>query len=179
MSKRSSNHTIRIPLMGDALGVLTGFGVPVETVIDVGVQRQTPVLMRAFPRAKHVLIEPIEDYHGKIEEKYSGIDHVLHGVAVSDQDGWGYQVGVCMNGSGKVTHSYFSDLPVQDDPMGEIIHTRRIRKTTVDNLLQGSGLPTPMLLKIDIDGQEARVIKGASRALQDISIVVVESNLPR
>ena len=33
-----------------------------------------------------------------------------------------------------------------------------------------------MLLKIDIDGQEACVIKGASQALQDISIVVVESS---
>jgi FkbM family methyltransferase len=42
--------------------------------------------------------------------------------------------------------------------------------TTLDALVQGCGLPPPALLKIDVDGIEERILKGAEATLQSGSV---------
>ena len=51
--------------------------------------------------------------------------------------------------------------------------------TTLDQMFSGKALPMPVLLKIDVQGYEDRVIAGASALLQQVRWVVLEMSFAR
>ena len=65
----------RGPLKSQALAVLKSRGVPVETILDIGVNTVTPELVAAFPDRHHVLFEPVEEYAEGIEHIYARVPH--------------------------------------------------------------------------------------------------------
>jgi FkbM family methyltransferase len=66
-----------------------------------------------------------------------------------------------------------STVNVQQDT--RITHTEMIRLTTVDNFLQKQKeIAKPLWLKLDVQGYELEVLKGAERSIADISVVQAE-----
>ena len=58
------------------------------------------------------------------------------------------------------------------------IHTREVPVKTLDSLV--GSLPKPHLLKIDVEGAELEVLKGAQHTLKDCAAVILEvSVVPR
>ena len=80
-------NKLRSPQKLNALSVLTERGVPFSTVLDVGVLTGTPELIAAFPNRKHVLFEPVVEFHEEIRKTYAHIPHVLVNTAVSNSTG--------------------------------------------------------------------------------------------
>jgi hypothetical protein len=69
------------------------------------------------------------------------------------------------------TASHVSAVPVKDLPC-YTIQTR-----TLDSLLQEKQFPLPDLLKLDVQGHEMEVLKGASAALSHAGICLLEVTL--
>jgi hypothetical protein len=78
---------MRHPIKAHSLERLKTMGMPIGSIIDVGVLSSTPDLIRAFPDKKHLLIEPIVEWNEPIARAYASIDHELVNVAASDADG--------------------------------------------------------------------------------------------
>ena len=70
----------------ESLSKLKSTGIDISTIIDVGVQHCTPVLMKLFREQHHVLFEPVEEYYSHIRNNYSDLPYTLVDAAVSDQN---------------------------------------------------------------------------------------------
>ena len=64
-------------------------------------------------------------------------------------------------------------------PESNVQRTMVVPLTTLDELFGGKLLPSPILLKIDVQGYEDRVIAGAADLLQHIRWVVLEMSFAR
>lgn len=176
----------RIPEMNNALQALLELGVPVKSVLDVGVLHGTDALMQNFPHLRHYLFEPIDEHFETIRKNYARMDYDLHHVALSDTDGQAWQIGLSNDGSGRITHSQISDKPIALDNTSDangrrdnsIVDCRQIDKARLDTLVAKLQPPTPYLLKIDVDGHEIPILKGALDTLKDASVVVIEATAP-
>jgi hypothetical protein len=75
------------PIKRQSLSILQQYGVPVRTVLDVGVLHGTPELIEVFPDIRHILFEPVAEFANHIAKAYAGTPHTLVSAAVSDRSG--------------------------------------------------------------------------------------------
>jgi FkbM family methyltransferase len=139
-------------------------GVPVATVLDVGVQRATGSLIEVFPDVPHLLFEPVTAFYPDIRQNYRTIRHEIVEVAVSDTDGEGRIESAMIDGK-EVSHAWLSAKG------GE-----KVKLARLDTIVPQSGYKGPYLLKIDVDGADvpARIIEGAAGIMDQVSCVVSE-----
>ncbi|MCW5725537.1 MAG: FkbM family methyltransferase [Maricaulaceae bacterium] len=159
----------RQPTKHDALEALKRIGAPVGAVLDVGVKDGTPALLRAYPDRMHLLMEPVTEWNAAIAALYArhGAKHEIVNAAISSRDG---DTALRLTyAGGEISHAHMVD----EGGAGPGLRTVPMR--TLDSVMRGRALPRPYLLKIDIDGEEMQVIRGAERTLQDCSIVIVET----
>ena len=182
--------------MVNALKALRNLGVDVRSVIDVGVDKETPFLIQVFPDVKHYLIEPSGEFIDQMSENYQNIDFDFLQIALSDEenDAW----YVCKTRTNKIIrlidgvpteqevkspmHGSISYHPVtagdfKDDDFEDLVSCKKIRVTTLDSIFGSLNATVPILLKIDVDGLELNIVKGAKEALKSASIVIVETSL--
>lgn len=162
MSKRS-------PLKDQTLDILRERGVPVNVVLDVGVLHGTPELVRAYPGVRHILFEPVTEFVEKIRIAYRNVDHVLHQVAVGEASGSVTLRTVSHLDGMVISHSAMAAGQPPDAP-----GHRTVPMLSIDDAVAVNGYEGPFLLKIDIDGQELKVLRGAAKTLPQCSIVIVE-----
>ena len=162
----------RGPFKRQALNVLKARGVPVRTILDVGVREGTHELRVAFPGLKHVLFDPVEEFNPIIEQNYRGVDIEIHNVAVSQS-------------SGDVKLRVFSiqkDMPIShammvaDEAQGGVY--RRVPMVSLDDFMSTRSYAEPFLLKIDVDTAELSVLEGARMVLPRCTVVIVEATGP-
>ena len=160
------------------LAVLFAKGVRYSTVIDVGcadgsffiVHRHFGLFSGATP--VNIDANPIyEDSLRAIKECVGG--HYIIGAA-SDSDG---EVEMTLG-----VHPYWSSLRHRDDLYWKQIHnlsdgTSRVRTFTIDDLAGQLSLRPPYLLKLDVQGAEAQVLRGARRVLEQTDVVLCEANM--
>jgi FkbM family methyltransferase len=166
----------RGPFKTQALDILKARGVPIGTILDVGVQHGTFELMAAFPNHFHLLFEPVVEFYPRIETSYAKIKHELIKTAISDQTGT-----VTLQTSRKLQGMDISHSTMVFDNNPERTGTREVSMQRLDDALAGRQLDAPYLLKIDIDGHEMRALRGATETLKKCSVVIVEcvhSTLP-
>lgn len=160
----------RGPFKDQSLRILRDRQIPVGTVLDVGVCHGTPELMKVWPDRKHLLFEPVCEFEEKIRSVYRNLDHELHMVAVGADSG---KVGLKVSGvlpGMEISHSSMTDAK-SEQPGGQV---RTVPRISLDEFLASRRDQEPYLLKIDIDGHELEVLKGASGTLHKCSIVIVE-----
>ncbi|MEE2525890.1 FkbM family methyltransferase [Hyphobacterium sp. HN65] len=161
---RTDRLPMRFPSRYQCLSILIELGLPAETIIDVGVHEETPDLIELFPAKKHVLIEPEVAHADAIARNYCNIDYVLHQVAASSLDRSAHLTSERNDSAESVTHSH-----ICTGGDGVIIDCR-----TLDSLLAEYAAEAPFLLKIDTDGHEPDVLKGARHTLSSCAVVVIE-----
>lgn len=161
--------------MEDSLHTLVRCGVQVASVLDVGVFSGTAPLMSVFPHVPHYLFEPLDSHFESIRQAYWDIRHEIIHVALSDEDGQAWQVATCRDKTGQVTHSRLSDRPISAAEEPELVECRAIRKARLDTALTGISPSQPFLLKVDVDGHEIPVLRGATETLKKASVVVIEA----
>jgi FkbM family methyltransferase len=167
---------IRFPSKRDGLRVLRHLGIDFGCVVDVGVQASTDELIEVFPDLPHYLFEPVSQYEGAMRERYKNIKHEIFQVAVSDADGMAKLTTKSIDGSGHITHSHvsFSGSPV---PTANALDTLDIPTVRLSSIIMERAFPTPILLKIDVDGHELPIINGLKGAEHTVGCVVVEAPL--
>lgn len=147
------------------------------SVLDVGVLAGTAPLIKLFAHLPHYLFEPVEAHFSAIAAAYRDVSHQLFPVALSDEDGTAWQIGVSIDGTGEVTHSRLSDTPVAANEEPGLVECKPVKKARLDTLLAAETPPEPALLKIDVDGQELRILSGAEQTLKKTAVVVIEATV--
>lgn len=166
----------RVPTKSSSLGFLREAGLPVETIVDVGVQRRTPDLMSAFPDKRHILIEPVAENYPHIHRNYAGMDYTLLEAAASDRDGEGI---LRLRSNAPQTGIFTSSLrdDSKPDAPGAALEERKVREVTLDAALPALNPARPYLLKLDVDGDEPRILAGARETLKQVSCLVIEASI--
>lgn len=143
-----------------------------RTVVDVGVGRGTPQLYAAFPEAFQVLVEPLEEHEAALQgilERYEG-EYFLTAVGSSRRK-------AAMNVEPE--RKYKSSLQERTalTATGQPTKKREVPVTTLDLLTKEQDLRPPFGLKIDTEGFELEVIRGAAEFLRKTQFVIAEVSL--
>jgi len=157
----------------DRIQSLEQLGVPISSVVDIGVQDATRELISALPHKHHHLFEPVKLWHAKIKKNYSKIGHTLYPVALSCQNGTAWLVQTSLMRNGVATHAYISSTPSEPNQR-DIVDCEEMSIRRLDEY--SSSLGDNFLLKIDVDGKEIDVLNGAIGCLPKASIVIIEAD---
>jgi FkbM family methyltransferase len=150
-------------------------GLAPRTIVDVGVGHGTHWLYEAFPDAKLALFEPLKEFHGIAHTLGRSKPVDLHPVALAAEAGT-LKIRVPRVATGA---SLFprSDVFEQLNRMTDLVIDKadEYRMTDVDTLDARCGAyEAPILLKIDAEGGELGVLRGAIETLRRTVMVLVE-----
>jgi len=157
--------------MASALRAFSGLSSAPGTVFDVGAALGTPDLYQAFPVSEFLLIEPLSEFHAELTQV---AEHLKSARVVP-----------CAVGSSPGTETFH----VHPDLVGSSFHMepeddesvngvgRRIEVKTLDMLATTFDLQPPFFIKIDTQGHESEVLKGATEVLSETTGVVLELSL--
>jgi FkbM family methyltransferase len=153
-------------------------GLNPRTVLDVGVGNGTPWLYEAFPAAKLVLFEPLAVFNEDLETLAHRYRADVHRVALGAFSGT-----AALNQN--TTHPTSSSL-LQMDPTfaayaSKVQGNHRFTQTqvsieTLDRLNRYEG---PYVLKLDVEGSEMEVLKGARATLERTDFLITEISVMR
>ena len=149
----------------------------IEYVIDVGANTGTPFLKDSFPNAHHYLIEPLTNTHPQLIENYQDVAYTLLSTPLLDTitpiHFYTYSVttneGLCNS----------SVLVGENEYIGNnytLSHT--ITTSTLDNTFSSNTNINRLntIIKIDVDGNELKILKGGETLLSNIGLVIIECN---
>jgi len=157
----------------DRVRSLRSLGVPIDSVVDVGVHESTNELIQSIPDRHHHLFEPVELWHSKISSNYAGLEHTLYPVALSDTSGSAWLIQSSLNGDGIPTHASIEQEPTLPDGK-RIVNCKQIEIQRLD--FYSSQFTNNFLLKIDVDGKELDILRGASGCIRKASVVIIEAD---
>jgi FkbM family methyltransferase len=159
--------------MPGALANMARLGYRPASVLDAGAAVGTAALYAAFPDAHHVLIEPLEE-----------CEPLLRAVA-ADLRRADVFIGTAGASRGSAT------LNVHPDPSGSSLFTepesahvngvpRTVEQETLDGLAARFGAGPPYFIKIDTQGSELEVLRGAEQTVLPATTgILVETSLFR
>jgi FkbM family methyltransferase len=152
----------------DFFAHLRGLGVDFRTVIDVGVASGTPAIYEAYPRAKYLFVEPLEEFRDTLEMLTRRLDATYVLAAAGAHDG---EIEIHV-------HDDLSGSSVLRQAEGEMLdgRPRRVPLVRLDGVLP-STVARPCLLKIDTQGAELHVLEGLGGRLADMDVLVIEASL--
>lgn len=157
----------------NSLETLKQIDVPITAIIDVGIQHETPVLMKVFHSLHHILFEPINDYFPFIKENYKHLSYDLIEAAVSDIDGEIIIHSERKTRGNEISHSYIVNKPTNS--------SRNIKSITLDTYFSQNPIEDNYLLKIDVEGANvpSQILNGSKDILSKASVVVIEMTVDR
>ena len=157
------------PVRSSPLVRLRDAGVTVTTVLDVGAalgdwSRECAM---TFPDARYLLVEPLDEFSAalaRLTASFSSAEHVRAAAAATDGD---------------VTFNVHADLvgsSVYREAEGAAVDgvPRTVPAVTLDTLAGERAAAGPYLLKVDVQGAELDVLRGAGRVLAESQAVILE-----
>lgn len=147
---------------------------PTAVCVDVGccLGEELAKMMKAAPKGTFFAFEPLPNLFEKLRKRFKQSNVRLSNVALSDQEGTIDFNFVETNPAYSGIRRRRYDRPHERD--------RTIRVTTdrLDHVLERAGSPKVDLIKIDVEGAELLVLRGAEATLKrDRPIVVFEHGL--
>jgi len=142
----------------------------IKTIYDIGANVGTwSLLARAvFPKASIQAFEPLESCREDFLRNTAQVDGIrLHEVALGPAD------RMATMHVGAVTDTS-SLLPPCDHAKLEGTAVRELPVRSLDSFVVANNLPEPDLLKLDVQGYELEVLKGAPMTLQRAKAVLCE-----
>jgi len=145
---------------------------PIETIIDVGANEGQfcRKARKTFPDAQIHCFEPIPDLCKKIEAWAAGQNGAVHvqNLALSSRQ---TTAEFYVNDRDTIA----SSLLTPDQDRADEYHSIQVAVDTLDNVCDSINWQRDALLKIDTEGFDLEVLRGASQSLARISAVIVES----
>lgn len=167
--RRVSGGGVRRSTLRGALGYLVALGFKPATVIDVGVGTGTAPLYELFPAARHVLIEPLVEYAPAIDAIVGSLRRAEHVRAAASSAPGELSLRLAAENLASV-------YPLRD-PRYPTVETRTVPATTLDEIWRTRGLEGPVLVKMDVDGQELDVLAGATEVMARCEYLVLETGV--
>lgn len=151
---------------------LRKLGFSPRTVIDVGVGNGTWPLYRAYPEATFVLVEPLREFEPamkRVLEAHPG-RYFLTAVGEREETKVIHVEPDILQKSSLMDRTAFSAT-------GSRVEERPIPVTTLDRLMEEHSFQPPFGLKIDTEGFEMDVIRGAGKLLTGTQFVIAEVSI--
>ena len=145
--------------------LLLQLGFKPRTIIDVGAADGTPGLYDHFPEADLLLIDPLEEHVPALRE--ISRKHAKARIAI----------GAAGAHAGEIAINVYPDRLTGSSCMVDpccVGGPRRVPMITLDEECSARSLRGPYLVKIDTQGFELEVLRGASGVLADTEIVILE-----
>lgn len=143
------------------------------TIVDVGVGAGTPELYKAFPDAGLLLVEPLAEYEPHLKAICAARPRCRYALSAVGARQGTRSIQVV---PGLLEHSSFlarTPLAATDNRIEE----RLVSVTTLDALMAELSPTPPFGLKIDTEGLELEVIRGATGLLRDTEFVIAEVSI--
>jgi len=142
-------------------------------IVDVGVAYGTPVLYDMFKDAELLLIEPLPIFHAHIEQKIltKRNAHLIKCAAGAAKGA----AAITMEKADPLRSSMLERSALTKMPHEKSIVTVDVDR--LDNILSAVEIPAGSLLKIDTEGFEMEVLKGAENVLNKFSYVITEASV--
>ena len=141
----------------------------IDTLVDIGVGiNGTPELYNHFNLAHLVLIDPTEEAKNYAETNLTNRSNSFYKCGVDEKSG-----ELILNVEEESGYSSFlevADINFRADP----IDRRRVKVDTLDNIISNEKNLGKIGIKIDTEGFELNVIKGASKTLKNAEFVLAE-----
>lgn len=145
------------------------------SIIDVGANKGqfTQAALTTFPGVTILCVEPLPDLAGRLRRRFAGESQVeIFATALSNESG---PITFYRNRYTQVS----SALSIAADNNHPDYQQSAATEITVpcarlDDIVTRSELSPPVLLKLDVQGYEQQVLKGAARTLEVIDWVVLE-----
>ncbi|MEM7644464.1 MAG: FkbM family methyltransferase [Pseudomonadota bacterium] len=151
-------------------GYLRRYGFQAQTIIDVGVLDGTPFLYDAFPDRRFILIDPLEESRAAVARRWAHLDYDFHLCALGATPG---QMALETDPA-RLTRTSGARRISGD---GALLERRRIPVRPLDAIV--AGLSGPFGLKIDTEGHELDVLRGAERTLAQCEFVIAEVSIKK
>lgn len=153
------------PDMGFALRVLQRNGFAPSHAIDAGAYTgEWALLCKAvFPAIQILMVEPAEERRDALEQlsaKHRELSYRRALLAARNQT---------LHFREQLTNSEVVVEPSAD--------TRAIQATTLDDLIADAAFGQPQLLKIDTQGYDLEVLRGSSKTLAGVEVIITEMSL--
>lgn len=152
-------------------------GVLPRTIIDVGanVGQFAVASAKLFPNASVHSFEPNPRCVAELCKNVASLGRVsVYPIALGESEG---EVAFHIN-----SHSHSSSiLPLGENHRSAFLHAREIgtiqvKISTLDKIFADIELPSPVLLKLDVQGYEAQALRGAAETLKRVDYVVLEAS---
>lgn len=148
-----------------------GYGFTAPTIIDVGVMGGTPFLYKSFPNAKFVLIDALSESEITVAARWAGrIDYTFHCTGLGAAES-AFEMEVLEGGLARST------INARLDGRGGSGTKRRVAVATLDSVM--AAYDGPFGLKIDTEGHELEVLKGAAETLRRCEFVITETSIKK
>jgi FkbM family methyltransferase len=130
---------------------------PDSDCLDVGAHSGSVLgaMTRIAPRGRHVAWEPLPEFAARLREAYPGVE--VRQAALSDESGESEFAHVLGDPG-------WSGLVARPTPTGGRVETITVRTERLDDALSAG--VEPAFVKIDVEGAEERVLRGAVEALR-------------
>lgn len=143
-------------------------------VCDIGAHTGNwSFVMRALnPALRHLVIfEPQRKYHKKLEEmSFDGVEKRVYGCGVSDKEG-------ALVVKGGTSSASFLDAAISQTvyfPQSFNVEEEQVEVRILDKIYGEDKLPYPDVIKLDVQGYELNVLKGATNILSKAKYLVIE-----
>jgi len=145
------------------------------TLVDAGVATGTNELYEAFPDAHLVLVEPVAEFAESIGKILRSRKGVYFPVALGSEPG---ERTLRIEPYQPLLTSFYERHALEQTGSKPVMRTVKVE--TLDRLVASTRCPRPFGLKIDVEGAELEVIRGAAQTLRETEFVISEvSVLPR
>jgi FkbM family methyltransferase len=148
---------------------------PAPLVLDIGANRGQSIrfFLSVFPRARVHAFEPNRRLSGRLQQQFGSAQVKVYPLGLSDAEGERiFQQNVLDETSGFETADTQSaylrtkSRVLLVKPENLVADRYQVAVTTLDGFMAGLGMEPVSILKIDVEGHEAAVLRGARASLQ-------------
>jgi FkbM family methyltransferase len=147
----------------------------IKTLVDIGASQGDFInLVQQIKPNIHIYgFEPIPKVYNSLLERFVGVNEIeLYNLALGNFDGV-----VEFNEN---DYSYSSSiLPIGEIHVNEFPHTRNFKKlevqiTSLDSVFNNKKIERPILVKVDVQGYEDKVVSGGKNTFAQADFVIIE-----
>lgn len=162
--EKKKRPSLRMELR-EVVDKLAGAGFRPGTVIDVGFNTGTPGLYDHFSDAKYLMVDPLAESEFFMKHQCSKLKDAAYVVSAAGAQEGELEIKVTPDYGGSSAY-----LKGGND-------VRKVPMTTLDIVAKRFGAAGPYLIKVDVQGAELEVLKGATEVLKNTEAIIAEARI--